>query len=271
MGTGWERQNRGHFDEIVVNYDRTRPDYPAQLIGDVLKYVHAQNNIKALEIGAGTGKATGFFLDAGCAVTAVEIGANMAAFLQSKFRAYENFTMVNDSFEEAPLQSDTYDLIYAASAFHWVDAQIGCPKALSLLKKRGTLALFRYNAVPADGEECYEEIQAVYEKHFHKPYVRPVKIAKEEYAKPAQIFRGFRCSDLREYGFRDITMRFYDVTRSLGAQEYVSLMDTMADHRSLPDPDRAALYEGIQNAILRHGGQIDVDYVFQLYMGRKCE
>ena len=162
-------------------------------------------------------------------------------------------------------------MIYAATAFHWVDAAIGCPKALRLLKNGGVFALFRYNAVPADGKKLYEEIQSVYEKYFHKPYVRPVKIEKSDYEKPSEIFRGFRCNALKDYGFVDVTMKSYEATRSFGAEDYVSLMDTMPDHRSLANDDRAALYAGIKEAILNHGGQIEVDYVFQLYMGRKCD
>jgi len=270
MGIGWERENRTHFDEIVENYDKIRPEYPSALIADIFEYIRVDNHKKALEIGAGTGKATAFFLDAGYEVTAVEIGKTMAAFLQDRFKDSPHFTVINDSFETAPLEADTYDLIYAASAFHWVDAEIGCPKALRLLKKGGVLALFRYNAVPADGEKLYEDIQTVYEKYFHKPYVRPGKIAEDEYTTSSAIYRGFRCNDLAEYGFMDVTMKLYDVTRSFGADDYINLLDTLADHRSLSNADRAALYAGIKEAIQTHGGQIDVGYVFQLYMGRKC-
>ena len=270
MGRGWEIQNRKHFDEIVENYDKTRPEYPADLISDIFRYVYADNCKKALEIGAGTGKATKSFLEAGYDVTAVEIGENMAKFLQERFRAYFNFEVMNDAFEKAPLENDTYDLIYAASAFHWVDAAIGCPKALRLLRSGGTLALFRYNVVPVDGEELYEEIQAVYEKHFHKPYIRSVKTEKKEYEQPSEIFRGFRCKALNEYGFVDVTMKCYDVTRTFDADEYINLLDTMADHRSLADDDKTALYTGIKEAIRKHGGEINVDYIFQLYLGRKC-
>ena len=271
MGRGWEIQNRTHFDEIVANYDKTRPEYPAALFSDIFSYAHTSNSKKALEIGAGTGKATQSFLSAGYDVTAVEIGTNMAEFLQKRFEQSPNFKVINDSFEKAVLENETYDVIYAASAFHWVDASIGCPKALNLLKNEGTLALLRYNAVPADGESLYEEIQAVYEKYFHKPYTRPTPKTKEEYINTSEIFRGFRCKELAEYGFVDVTMNYYDVTRSFGADDYISLLDTMADHRSLAEANKAALYAGIKEAILSHGGEISVDYIFQLYMGRKRE
>jgi len=82
--TGWERENRTHFDEIVANYDKYRWDYPAELFADIIEYSGQGNDKRAIEIGAGTGKATAPFLDAGYAVTAVEMGKNMADFLINK-------------------------------------------------------------------------------------------------------------------------------------------------------------------------------------------
>jgi len=271
MEKGWEIENRMHFDEIVSIYDRIRPKYPDKLISDIFNYVNLNDNKKALEIGAGTGKATTSFLDAGYAVTAVEIGANMAEFLQEQFKCYKNFEVINNSFEKTSLKNNTYDLIYAATAFHWVDAEIGCPKVFSLLKTCGTFALFRYNTVPADGDALYEEIQNVYKEYFHKPYVRPIKKSKDEYKNPSEIQRGFRFDNLEKFGFSDVTMKLYNATRTFSADDYISLLDTFSDHRTLCDSDRAALYNGVRETILKHGGQISVDYVFQLYMGRKCK
>jgi len=203
-------------------------------------------------------------------VTAVEIGANMAEFLRERYRG-ETLDVVVAAFEDAALEENSYDLIYAASAFHWVDAEIGCPKAFRLLKSGGTFALFRFNQLPGDGDKVYEEIQAAYEKHFsiYKPYKRPVRLSHDDFHKPSEIYRGFRFYDLKDYGFSDITVKLYDASRTFSTGEYMDMLDTFADHRGLPDDDRAALYAGIKEAILRHGGRHRVDYVFQLYMGRK--
>ena len=263
-------QDRKQFDEVVATYNRVRPEYPPELFSDILGYVGMASSKKAIEIGAGTGKATKPFLDAGYDITAIEIGANMAEFLTKEFIQYENFKVLNVSFEEAMLANDQYDLIYAATAFHWVEAEIGCPKAFQLLKAGGVFALFRYNAVPADGGDLYEEIQAVYGKYYHKPYIRPARTAKDEYEKPSEIIRGFGFNDLKKYEFVGVTMKLYDAAWTFSADDYMSLLDTYPAHKSLKDSDRISLYTGIKDAILRHGGQIDVDYVFQLYMGRKC-
>jgi hypothetical protein len=64
-------------------------------------------------------------------------------------------------------------------------------------------------------------------------------------------------------------MKLYDAVLTYDADEYIALMDTMSDHRAMSETNRAALYAGIKEAIVRHGGRQKLSCVFQLYMGRK--
>ena len=275
--TGWERENRTHFDEIVTNYDRIRWDYPDELYSDIVLYNRQRKENNAIEIGAGTGIATRPFLDMGYIVTAVEMGESMTAFLQSKFKGCPNFSVITSTFEDALLEDGSYDLVYAASAFHWVDASIGCPKVFRLLKNGGVFALFRNNAVPPDDNVLYEESQAVYEKHYNDYYKhesRPAKLSSmtlDEFQKPSEVFRGFRFESLEQYGFYDVSMKLYNATLTYNADDYITLLETYSDHRALPKSNKAALYAGVKEAIIRHGGYQDLNCVYQLYMGRKPE
>jgi len=269
---GWERSKRSVFDGIVDTYDRLRWDYPDKLFEDIISYTRPEMGKRALEIGAGTGKATVPFLKAGYDITAVELGEKMTAFLQDRFKDYSNFRVITSSFEDALLEENSYDLVYAASSFHWINAEIGCPKVYRLLKNGGTFALFRNNTVPAYGDEVFEEIQTVYEQYYYTYYTtkqRPVMRTGDDYLKPSEIYRSFRFYGLEEYGFKDITMKLYDYTKTYTADDYISLLDTFSDHISLPEENRKALYAGVKDIIQRHGGYHRVDYVFQLYMGRK--
>ena len=270
--TGWEQENRTHFDEIVVDYDRVRWDYPDQMFADIFVYSGLGEGKKAIEIGAGTGKATKPVLDAGYDVTAVELGVNMAEFLLEKYKGYKNFNVIIAPFEEAALMEGIYDLVYAASAFHWVDAEIGCPKVFRLLKPGGTFALLRNNVYTADGDALYEEIQAAYKRYYFSYYTSKKRWSRNSYddlAEPSGILQGFGFSDLSTYGFADIFMKFYEKTFTYSANDYAALMDTMADHRELPTDNRTALYAKIKEAINKHSGQYSQNTVFTLYMGRK--
>ncbi|MDR1688682.1 MAG: hypothetical protein LBS21_08745 [Clostridiales bacterium] len=156
-----------------------------------------------------------------------------------------------------------------------MDAKVGCPKVLSILKRGGTFALFRNNAVPPTEGEAHEEIQAAYSKYFYKnntPSPRPVSIkymTYEDFLSPAEIYRGFRFESMEQYGFCDISMKLYKTFKIYNADEYLALLDTYSDHRALPDGDKAALYGGIKDAIMRRNNELKVDFIFQLYMGRK--
>jgi len=269
--TGWERDKRTHFDEIVLGYERMRPEYPAALFEDVIEYTGPGQGKKALEIGAGTGKATGPFLDAGYHVTAVEPGENMTAFLLEKYRG-KNLKIITSAFEDAPLEDNSYDLIYAASAFHWVDASIGCPKAYRLLKPGGVFGLFRYNVNPANSGALEDEIQLLYNRHYYSFYESRKWLAAEagfDYWSPAGIKRGYGFEDMKACGFEEISKKQYDETRAFGAGEYIAWLRTMSDHRSLPEDNQAALFAGVKDAIKGHGGHYVMDIMFQLYMGRK--
>jgi ubiquinone/menaquinone biosynthesis C-methylase UbiE len=277
--TGWERDRRVHFDEITEEYDKIRWDYPDELFANALEYCKKGNDNatcnKAIEIGAGTGKATKPFLDAGYNVTAVEMGDNMTKFLINKYRAYKEFQVITSTFEDIVLEDDSYDIIFAASAFHWVDAKVGCPKVFRLLKKGGAFVLFRSNWNSHDNEKLAKDIQEIYDKHYYNYYDindkddKPEKFTLEILQKPSAIFKGFRFERMEQYGFADVKMKVYDKSNTYDADGYIKLLDTFSDHRALPVENRKALYTSVKNVIEKHGGKITTNSTYQLYMGRK--
>ncbi|MDR1704507.1 MAG: class I SAM-dependent methyltransferase [Clostridiales bacterium] len=273
MQTGWERARRTHFDEIAENYDKARWNYPDGLYDDIFNYIGSDADKNAVEVGAGTGKATLPFLNAGYTVTAVELGANMSDFLRDRFKRFTGsgrFSVINAAFEDAALEEGRYDLIYAASAFHWVDAETGCPKAFRLLKPGGVFALFRCNGAPDINDPCYAEIQLAYEKYYYTQYpstYRPARKTHEEFKTSSELQRGYGFGDMRKYGFADIIINHYDASLTYSADAYAALLDTYSDHRLLKEKE--ALYGAVKEAIARHGGRYRADYTFQLYIGRR--
>ena len=130
----------GHtFDSVTADYDRWRPDYPAALYRDLLALCPLNEASRALEIGIGTGQATRPILETGCAVTAVEPGAQLTQFVRAKFAEYPRFQAENTRFEDFSADPGSFDLVYAATAFHWVDPEVGYPKVMALLKPGGGL------------------------------------------------------------------------------------------------------------------------------------
>lgn len=69
------------FGAVAAAYERFRPGYPGELFDTVMRY--ACRPIRAaLDIGAGTGKATRLFAERGVTVTATEPDAAMLAELR---------------------------------------------------------------------------------------------------------------------------------------------------------------------------------------------
>ena len=64
------------FGAVAAGYERFRPGYPPELVERVLAYAR-RPVLTALEIDAGTGKATRAFANRGIALTATEPDAEM--------------------------------------------------------------------------------------------------------------------------------------------------------------------------------------------------
>jgi len=94
----------------------------------------------ALEIGAGTGKATRLFESRGVAVTALEPDPEMAALLERSIRGTSVDPVVT-SFEQFSTARH-FDLVYAAASWHWTNAGSRWSHTVDLLTPGGVLALF---------------------------------------------------------------------------------------------------------------------------------
>jgi SAM-dependent methyltransferase len=127
------------FGSVADCYERYRLDYPDEVVDIVLRYAR-RPVCTALEVGAGTGKATRLFGSRGIEVTALEPDADMARVL---VRAAQGLPVrpVITTFEAFRTES-RFDLVYAAAAWHWTSPVTRWAKAVELLVLGGALVLF---------------------------------------------------------------------------------------------------------------------------------
>ncbi|GMQ57211.1 hypothetical protein AN1V17_16060 [Vallitalea sediminicola] len=130
------------FNTVYKEYDKWRPTYVGELYKDIFAYKEINSSSKAVEIGIGTGQASLPILDTGCFLTAVEYGAELSIYAKKKFTCYKKFDVVNVKFEDFQCEDNSLDLIYSASAFHWIPEEIGYIKVFNLLKSGGVFARF---------------------------------------------------------------------------------------------------------------------------------
>jgi SAM-dependent methyltransferase len=137
-----ERRNLGSvFNEVPELYDRVRPSYPDDLVVDLAAITGMDERSAVLEVGCGTGQATRSLSGLGCSVTAVEPGADMAALARERLAGSPNVEVETSSFEEWDDQGRRFDVLVAASSWHWVDPSIGWRRAHDVLRPRGWMAV----------------------------------------------------------------------------------------------------------------------------------
>jgi SAM-dependent methyltransferase len=154
----------GVFDEVPEVYDRVRPTYPAALFADLAAITGVEPDSAVLEVGCGTGQATRDLVQRGYAVTAVEPGAGMAALARERLAAAGQVEIETSAFERWEDRGRRYELVLAASSWHWVDPSVGWPAAHRALRAGGWFAILENVVVRRKGEpEVYARTADLHE------------------------------------------------------------------------------------------------------------
>ncbi len=162
-------QRESLFDWDPENYERARPAYPSALFDDLWAYLDdgQRGQPAVVEVGPGTGQATRALLERGAQVTAVELGPRLAAFLAQKFGAQPALSVVNAAFERAPLPDGAWDLVFSATAYHWIEAEARTAKPYALLKADGVFAVVDTIQVRDESDRGYfERSQPLYARYW---------------------------------------------------------------------------------------------------------
>ncbi len=254
------------FDTVASTYEKFRPGYPDELYKMIFDYITLDQSCYAVEVGIGGGQATLPFLKTGCNLTAVEYGEQFCELCKEKFKEYRNFAIVTNKFEDMNFSDDTYDLVYSASAFHWVPESIGYTKVFSMLKNGGVFARFANHPYRArDNLPLLEGIDRIYGEYYynfyHKKQEVPVEYSEEQAIQRAEI--------AEKYGFVDIKYALFHRTRVFSASEYSTLLGTYSDHIAIEESIRKKFFSKIEDAINSHGGSITLYDTIDLQLARK--
>lgn len=227
------------FGAVADSYDRFRPDYPEALFDAVAAYAGGLPRT-ALELGAGTGKATRLFAAHGIEVTATEPDAAMLDKLRAT--APPNVTAVRSAFEELRPER-TYGLVYVAAALHWTRPEGRWPRVAALLEPRGVFASFAgpFHLADADVAAAVQAARA--------PYLDSDEIPSPDGTPEdaPMLWPGteLQASDL----FEDVRQVPVERRLAVSADEYVGYLSTVSAYLQLPEPVRGRVFGAIARVL----------------------
>jgi len=97
---------------------------------------------QVLEVGCGTGQLTRQLVPFGLALTAIDLGPAMVATARRAVgEAGAGVDWRVTAFEDLDAPGGSFGLVVSATAFHWIDPDVGWAKAARLLRPGGWLAV----------------------------------------------------------------------------------------------------------------------------------
>jgi trans-aconitate methyltransferase len=243
------------FGTAAESYERFRLGYPDEVVDRTLAHC-AHRVVDALEVGAGTGKATRAVASRGVAVTALEPDAGMFAVLERE-TAGMPVTPVRSTFEE--YDGPAVDLLYAAASMHWTDPATRWTHAADLLREGGVLAVFGGPMRVAD-PDVQDAVAAAMRPTVDDDAFRPHDRGRRE--KGWDVGR-----DIEDSG-RFTAVEEHQLAREVVVpqKEYIGYLSTLSAYLQLPLADRTAVLQRIAAVV---PGQVRLDVSVGLHLARR--
>ncbi|MEU4366466.1 class I SAM-dependent methyltransferase [Micromonospora chersina] len=241
------------FGTMAEAYERFRPGYPAAVFDTVLTYAGRPPRT-ALEIGAGTGKATRLFAGRGVTVTATEPDGAMLAELRRHVPA--GVRTVRAAFEDLR-PGERYGLVYAAAALHWTKPEGRWSRVAALLEPGGVFASFGGPVRLADPavEEAVRAARA--------PFLASDDIPSPDGTPPEQDMQWPGTELQRSEWFADVRQSVIGRRETMTARDYVGLLSTVSAYLVLPAAEREEVYRRIM-LVLPEAVEIAADITVHL-------
>lgn len=227
------------FGVMAEAYERFRPGYPAELFDMVTAYAGRPVGT-ALEIGAGTGKATRLFAQGGVTVTATEPDAAMLTELRKHVPS--NVKAVQAAFEDLR-PGKTYGLVYAAAALHWTNPEGRWERIAALLEPGGVFASFGGPARLADPavEDAVRTARA--------PFLESDEVPSPDGTPPGHEMQWPGTELRRSEWFADIRQFVIERRLTLSARDYTGHLSTISAYLELPASERDEAFSRIMRVL----------------------
>jgi SAM-dependent methyltransferase len=227
------------FGVIAEAYERFRPGYSEELLDLVMTYAGRPVRT-ALEIGAGTGKATRLFAQRVDSVTATEPDAGMLAELRKHVPA--NVQSRQAAFEDLEL-GEKYGLVYAAAALHWTKPEGRWSRMSALLEPGGVFASFGgpFNLADPDVAKAVHAARA--------PFLDSDDIPSPDGTPPDQAMQWPGTELERSQLFTDVRQVEIERRLTMSADDYVGHLSTVSAYLVLPWSEQEQVFSQIRRIL----------------------
>jgi SAM-dependent methyltransferase len=252
---------RAGFDNAAEDYQRTRPVCPPELFDDLIDRAELRVGNRVIEIGCGTGQATVPLAQRGLAVTAVELGAELAAIARHRLAAFPSAEVITCAFEEWQPDAAPADAVVAVNCLHWIDPQLRYSKPYELLRPGGALAVAGCLwARPAHAERFWTDVQDDYRAAGLEgsPPPPPEQIGLQHLPPEAASF------------FEEAASLRYPFQVRFSADDYLANLTTQSCTHELGDVRSAQFIASVRHRLESLGRpQLTAAFVGYLIVGRR--
>jgi SAM-dependent methyltransferase len=252
------------FGAAAGAYDAVRPGYPARLVDVLITQAGLGSASKVLEIGCGTGQLTRDLVPTSCEIVCLEPSAELARFARRNLSRFPRVSVREEPFERSEVVAGTFDLVVAATSFHWVDPKVRCDKACRALRPGGMIGILtNVHRGPLTG--FFERVQDIYRT------IAP-ELALFRATSETEKWSDELAGELAQSGLFDPVETFTERwEQRLSRDQYLALLDTFSRHRQLPEDRRVRLFAEIGRLIdAEYGGYVDQPYSTNLTLARKA-
>lgn len=259
-------EGRRLFGGDAAGYASARPEYPERIYQRLREVCGLRPGTRTLEIGAGSGLATRRLLALGAdPLVAVEPDRRLAAHLEVIAQASPALRVVVDTFEQAALEHERFDLAACATAFHWLDPGPALGRTATLLRPGGWIALWWNVFGDPERPDPFHEAT--------KELLAPLGTGPSGGSHGVPSFAldsRSRLADLAAAGFEEADGEVVRWTARLDPATIRALYATFSNITRLPERDGQRVLAALARvAEVEFGGRVERPFVSAIYTARK--
>ena len=261
-----ERESlRATFDAAADAYHAARPRYPVALFDRLHEVARLTAPADMLEVGPATGIATEPMAARGHRIVAIELGEDLARHCARNLSAHPHVRVEHASFDSwQPPTWQAFDLVFAATAWHWLDPSTRYERAARHLRSGGSLAFWSANhVVPDGGDPIFADLQPVYDE------IGESLPSDAVFPRPGELAES--AAEIEATGLFSVELvQHFDWEIVYSATGYKRLLDTFSGHIAMGPVKRARLDEAIDELVnQRPAGTLRRHWGCVLHVARK--